>query len=187
MNHVNWPQEATEQLRHHWDEQLRPRLAGLTDDEYHWEPVPGCWGVRRRGTSATAVTAGSGEWRCDFAMPEPTPAPVTTVAWRMGHLIVGIFGMRCASHFAGPPMDYPSFAYAGTAAEALAQLDDGYAAWMRGVASLGARGMARRAGAAEGPFAQHTMAELVLHITREVIHHGAEIALLRDLWMGQRS
>ena len=26
------------------------------------------------------------------------------------------------------------------------------------------------------------MAALVLHITREMIHHGAEIALLRDLY-----
>ncbi len=26
------------------------------------------------------------------------------------------------------------------------------------------------------------MAGLVLHINREAIHHGAEIALLRDLW-----
>jgi hypothetical protein len=26
------------------------------------------------------------------------------------------------------------------------------------------------------------MATLVLHINRELIHHGAEIALLRDLW-----
>jgi hypothetical protein len=26
------------------------------------------------------------------------------------------------------------------------------------------------------------LAELVLHINREVIHHGAEIALLRDLY-----
>lgn len=26
------------------------------------------------------------------------------------------------------------------------------------------------------------MAPLVLHINREVIHHGAEVALLRDLW-----
>jgi hypothetical protein len=26
------------------------------------------------------------------------------------------------------------------------------------------------------------MAELVLHINREAIHHGAEIALLRDLY-----
>jgi hypothetical protein len=29
------------------------------------------------------------------------------------------------------------------------------------------------------------MAGLVLHINREVIHHGAEIALLRDLYLGK--
>ena len=35
---------------------------------------------------------------------------------------------------------------------------------------------------AEGPFSEHTMAALVLHINRETIHHGAEISLLRDLY-----
>lgn len=29
------------------------------------------------------------------------------------------------------------------------------------------------------------MAELVLHINREMLHHGAEIALLRDLYRSQ--
>jgi hypothetical protein len=29
------------------------------------------------------------------------------------------------------------------------------------------------------------MAELVLHINREMLHHGAEIALLRDLYLWQ--
>jgi len=30
------------------------------------------------------------------------------------------------------------------------------------------------------------MAALVLHIHREVIHHGAEISLLRDLYLHRR-
>ena len=30
------------------------------------------------------------------------------------------------------------------------------------------------------------MAALVLHINREAIHHGAEIAVLRDLYRWQR-
>jgi hypothetical protein len=30
------------------------------------------------------------------------------------------------------------------------------------------------------------MAALVLHINREAIHHGAEIALLRDLYRARR-
>jgi hypothetical protein len=42
-------------------------------------------------------------------------------------------------------------------------------------------GLARPCGPAE-PFPDAPMASLVLHINREVIHHGAEIALLRDLY-----
>jgi hypothetical protein len=33
------------------------------------------------------------------------------------------------------------------------------------------------------PYAGLSMAALVLHIHREVIHHGAEICLLRDLYL----
>jgi hypothetical protein len=33
----------------YWESQLRPRLAGLTDEEYYWEPVPGCWSIRPGG------------------------------------------------------------------------------------------------------------------------------------------
>ena len=36
----------------------------------------------------------------------------------------------------------------------------------------------------EPGFEQDPMAALVLHINREVIHHGAEISLLRDLFSG---
>jgi hypothetical protein len=31
------------------------------------------------------------------------------------------------------------------------------------------------------------MAALVLHIHREVIHHGAEVSLLRDLYLHQEA
>ena len=51
---------------------------------------------------------------------------------------------------------------------------------MRG---LGAEGLARPCGPAEGPWSESFMAELVLHINREILHHGAEIALLRDLYL----
>lgn len=36
-------------------------------------------------------------------------------------------------------------------------------------------------GPGEGEWADHPMAELVLHINREVIHHISEVCLLRDL------
>ncbi len=67
----------------------------------------------------------------------------------------------------------------------LVQLDEAYAGWITGVRGLGAGGLSRPCGPAEGPWAQASMAELVLHINREMLHHGAEIALLRDLYLWQ--
>lgn len=177
---VVWNRELSGQLSWHWERQLRPRLAGLSDEEYFWEPVDGCWNVRRRGASGARTGAGSGEFTIDFEFPQPEPPPVTTVAWRLGHLIVGVLGARVASHFGGPAVDYHRHDYAGTARAALDQLDAGYAAWTEGVRGLGEEGLARPCGDAE-PYPELTMAALVLHIHREVIHHGAEIALLRDL------
>ena len=180
---MNWNEELLSQLEWHWDNQLRPRLAGLTDDEYFWAPVPGCWTISRRGESAAPISVGAGEFTMDYGMPPPDPEPVTTIAWRLGHIIIGVFGSRVASHFGGPAVDYESFVYAGTAEEALRQLDDAYEAWIKGVRSLGDAGLAQPCGPAEGPFAEYSMAALVLHIHREAIHHGAEIALLRDLYL----
>jgi hypothetical protein len=107
---------------------------------------------------------------------------VTTIAWRLAHIIVGVLGMRAAAHFGGPPADYATHRYAGTAAEALRQLDAAYRAWSSGVRTLTAEALAATCGPAEGAFAEVSMAALVLHINRETIHHGAEIALLRDLY-----
>lgn len=161
-----------DQLDFHWTRQLRPRLHGLTDDEYFWEPVRGCWTVHPRA-SGTVV---------DFSYPPPQPEPFTTIAWRLAHVIVGVLAMRNHSHFGGPPADYESWPYATSAAGALDQLDDAYARWIAGVRALTAADLARPCGPAQGPYADHPMATLVLHINREMIHHGAEIACIRDLY-----
>jgi hypothetical protein len=58
-------------------QRTRSRLAGLTDDEYFWEPVPGCCTVRRTE---------SGDYRADDA-DRPGTRLFTTVAWRLWHLI----------------------------------------------------------------------------------------------------
>ena len=171
-----------EQLDWHWRGQLRPRLEGLTDAEYLWAPTPGAWSVHPRGEGYTEMQGGSGEFTVDFDHPAPDPAPVTTIAWRLAHLIVGVLAVRAQAHFDGPPADYLGFEYAGTADGALAQLDEAYAAWVAGVKGWGDDALAAECGPAEGPWAKHSRADLVAHINREVIHHGAEIALLRDLW-----
>jgi hypothetical protein len=179
---IAWNHELTEQIDWHWRAQLRPRLEGLGDEEYRWEPVEGAWNVRPRGTSTAPMAVGSGDFTIDFAMPQPDPPPVTTIAWRLGHILVGVLGARVASHFGGTPVDYDSYDYPGSAADALARLDEVYARWTDGVRALGEAGLEQPCGPAEGPYAEEPMAALVLHINRELIHHGAEVALLRDLF-----
>lgn len=174
-----------DQLDWHWQTMARPRLEGLTDEEYAWEPVAGTWSVRDRDQpSPQGVTRrmGSGRWVLEYGVPEPDPAPVTSIAWRLAHVVVGVLGVRAASHFGAPATDHDSFAYAGSAQEALAQLDEAYAAWSAGVRGLSAEALVAPVGPAEGAWAQAPMLTLVLHINREVIHHLAEVALLRDLW-----
>jgi hypothetical protein len=62
------------------------RLEGLSDEEYLWEPVPGyCWTVRPRGTARTTLANGRGDWVVDYDLPDPSPAPSTTIAWQIVH------------------------------------------------------------------------------------------------------
>lgn len=178
-----WNPALRAQLSFHWEHHARPRLEGLTDEEYFWEPAPDAWSVRPAGTGTAPIQVGAGALTIDFAHPEPVPPPVTTIAWRLGHVIVGVLAMRNASHFGREQTDYSTFRWAETADQALAQLDEEYARWQTGVAALGEEGLWRPVGSAEGPWAESPYAALVLHINREVIHHLAEVALLRDLYL----
>jgi hypothetical protein len=179
---MDWTALLLDQLEHHWTTQARPRLDGLGDDEYRWEPVPGAWNLRPRAEARTALAAGGGELVIDYEYPEPDPPPVTTIAWRLGHLVVGVFGARTAAHFGGPPMDYFSMDWPAGADQALSLLDEAHDRWVAGVRGLGREGLGRPVGEAEGSWADRPYAVLVLHIHREAIHHLAEIALLRDLY-----
>ncbi len=168
-NDTSITDQLADQLDFHWTTQLRPRLDGLTDDEYFWAPVPNSWTVHPDGG-------------IDFDYPAPEPAPFTTIAWRLAHVIVGVLAMRNHSHFDGPPADYQSWPYATDAKTALAQLDDAYEKWIAGVRALTSDELYRPCGPAEGPYADYPFMALVLHINREMIHHGAEIACIRDLY-----
>lgn len=165
-----WTTQLVDQADVHWAQQLRPRLDGLTDDEYFWQPVPDCWTVHPDGA-------------IDFSYPPPQPEPFTTIAWRMAHIIVGVLAMRSHNHFDGPPAGYDSWQSATDATTALRQLDEEYARWITGVRGLDDDGLARPCGPAEGAYADYPMSALILHINREVIHHGAEIACIRDLFI----
>lgn len=178
---LDWNQTLREQWEFHWNHQLRDRLDGLTDDEYFWSPVPDAWNVWPRGSSTAPVQAGTGDFTIDFAFPQPVPAPFTTIAWRLGHVIVGVLAARNAAHFGAPPVSYESWEYAGDAATALDQLRTQLDLWLAGVRSLGDAGLRVPVGEKE-PFPKAPTADLVLHIHRELIHHLSEVCLMRDLY-----
>ena len=183
---LDWGRLLVGQLEFYWDVHLRPRLEGLTDEEYFWEPVEGCWSLRR---------AADGRWRLDGAWPEasppPSPPPLTTIAWRLVHVGATCLANRASAFFGGSgvpadadmfdprhvPADLP-----GGAAEALAFLERSYRRWHDGIAGLDEEALGRPLGPRGGPYAADPMAALIVHISREVMHHGAEIALLRDLY-----
>lgn len=179
---LNWNRTLREQWEFHWNHQLRARLDGLTDDEYFWSPVPYAWSVRPRGRSTAPVQGGTGDFAIDYAFPQPVPAPFTTIAWRLAHVTVGVLAARNAAHFGAPAASYESWEYAGTAAAALDQLESQLDIWTAGVRSLGEAGLRVPVGAKE-PFPELSMADLVLHIHRELIHHLSEVSLLRDLYL----
>jgi len=75
-------------------ELMTGRLAGMSAEEFLWEPVPGMWSVRPRHKAATPDAFGPGEWVLDLDRSiDPFAAgPLTTIAWRISHLISGFAG-----------------------------------------------------------------------------------------------
>lgn len=183
---LDWNRTLREQWEFHWNHHLRARLGGLTDDEYFWSPVPDAWSVWPRGGSTGPVRFGAGDFTIDYAFPEPVPEPFTTIAWRLGHVIVGLLATRNAAHFGAPAASYQTWEYAGSAATALDQLEAQLDIWLAGVRGLGEDGLRAPVGDKE-PVPEMSMADLVLHIHRELIHHLSEVCLLRDLSLHTKS
>jgi hypothetical protein len=172
-----------------WHALFRRRLDGLTDDELWWAPVEGAWTLHRGDDGALRY-----EWP-PGSLGEATP-PFTTLAWRLCHL--SLMGL---AHWAllleGVPdggevaMQLP---FSPTATGAVEATDEWWRRWRAGLETLDDDALRRPIG--ETPWCGElgdgtAMMKLgpgdpamsfVLHQQRELIHHGAEISLLRDLY-----
>lgn len=180
---MTWGEELTDQLDFYWRMHLWPRLAGLTDEEYLWQPVPGMWTLR---PDAAGVV------RADMRFPEPPIPPVTTIAWRLDHMTREVLGKRARALFGDSPADADMFDDRHwpqprplDAAGALAALQEAYGLWQAGVSGLSDEALLRPLGPRGAAYADDSFARLVLHINREVMAHGAEICLLRDLYRAE--
>lgn len=158
-------------------------LQGLGDDEYFWEPAANCWSLRRQREVRTARSFGQGEWRLEFDRPEPSPAPVTTIAWRLCHL-VSTQMLRHDWTFGRKELTMDALTFPGSAAEALAWMEQSHQAWQAGLKGLAEANLdvVGLSSYPQGLDPQLPFGAILWWTNRELIHHGAELGLLRDLW-----
>jgi hypothetical protein len=167
---------ALAQLRTLWDstaERLSRRCQGLDDDEFFWEPVPDCWNIRPDPTDPS-------RWTYEYDFDPPPPHPVTTIAWRLVHISADNW-IYWEHAFGAGAKNFPDLDVPHTAATALENWSDSrhpISQWLRSSTEedLG-EPRPSHLGAAR------TAAEVIAILLDEQIHHGAEIALLRDLYI----
>jgi len=158
----------------------------LTDAEYLWEPVAGCWSVRRRsdGPGERAVKLlGGGDWGRDASPTSPYPPPFTTLAWRLDHLIETLV-IRADYTSGTHAMTRPEYLASGSAREAIAALQRGAAAWRHSLVTADDAAL-DTIGYCAYPYGsdpEDRFLDVVWWMNQEVLHHGAEIAMLRDLY-----
>jgi hypothetical protein len=181
----------------------------LTDDEFFWEPFTTSWSIRRRDQCKTPDPFGAGEWVADFAIPEPAPVPMTTIAWLYWHT-ASVPGRLCdidflggtrtmASGWTSPYLTHhPIFT---SAAEAVTALRDGWQRLRAAIARADDDQLeAKTAGytyaaqpprggvcVAGPPGPAHPAAHFIAGALSEVSHHGAQIGALRDFYAGQQT
>jgi hypothetical protein len=159
-------------LRELWrrsGERLNGRLSGLTDAEYFWSPVAGAW----------TVYEGASGWTYQYEFAPPAPAPFTTIAWRLVHI-------------AADNWIYWDYAF-GTAAKTFPELpvpataESAVRAWRDSAEPISDWLDSATEADLDEPRPNHLGPDLparqiVAVLLDEQTHHGAEIALLRDLY-----
>ncbi|MFJ2828324.1 DinB family protein [Streptomyces sp. NPDC087263] len=209
-------------------EMAQVRLTGLGDEEYLWEPVPGCWSLRRRSEAATPRAFGPGEWVLDLGAadipaseyaevarqaaggmtvakiaddwsvgverveqilahtgePEPDTAPITTIAWRLGHLhhqFAGGWEWAFGERLQDPKL---MIDFSPSAALTLERFWPVIDRWRASVGAVTEEQL-DTVGFSQYPYGSDPddpFIGVLSGANLEFIHHMAEIALLRDLW-----
>lgn len=172
MPPIDWKHELVEQMEFHWSYHFLHRMKGLTDEEYLWVPVDDVW---------TVYPGENGEAPTIDPHVNADPAPFTTIAWRMHHM-TDFFTKRWVNHFGDPDSDEMDAPVTLSADEAIENLTFAYERWKDALLEMPESRLSDPCGPAEGPFSEHPFVALVLHISREFIHHASECCLIRDLY-----
>ncbi len=150
-------------------------LQDLGDDEYLWEPAPGCWSIRRRADATATAVWGKGEWVVETATEGDGPAPITSIAWHLLHAYECLRDHARRAFGAGQQdrnlIEVPSHGH-----EAVALLSGEVERIRAVLADLDDAALTRPAVDHPGPAWEALSVGL-----HDLIHHGAEIGTLRDL------
>jgi uncharacterized damage-inducible protein DinB len=154
-------------------DRLRTRMRGLTDEEYLWEPVPDCRTIRPDS---------DGTYRSDGPARPGDTRVFTTLAWRLCHVIYLFEEDRNGPWLGVEQRRSGRDGEPGTASAALTALDEAYAGWRAVLEETTDESLQERIGPVGRNFGDSTRRAFVLHVLDELIHHGAEAALMRDLY-----
>jgi DinB superfamily len=94
---------------------LRSRTEGLTDDEFFWQPRPDSW---------TIYEDRPGHWTYNYEVPDPDPAPLSTIAWQVVHVAM----CKVMYHewaYGAARMTWPEMVTPSNANDAIALLEEG--------------------------------------------------------------
>ncbi len=149
---------------------VRARVEGLTQEESSWEPVDACWTVFRLP---------DGRWSYNYELPEPKPAPLTTIGLRLNH--VALCKVMYHEHaFGDARLTWDTIDTPGTVAGTLAVLDNGQSLLAADVRALRDADLAAPVSTNWGELwpTWKILWEMIAHD----LQHGAEIGALRDLY-----
>jgi hypothetical protein len=163
---------------------LRKVLADITDPEFFWEPVAGCWTVHDRAERRATSADGSGKWVIDYELPEPDPAPITTIAWRTVH--VAAVNQLYWDYAFGPATATFDLEMPGTARDALQWLADIQHQLMHVLAAYDSDDALEEIVPTNWGD-RWPVGRIFTTLVNEQVHHGAEISLLRDLYRNRAS
>ena len=153
-------------------ERLAARCRGLADEELLWEPVEDSWNL-------VPDAAHPGGWTYPYDFDPPHPHPVTSIGLRFVHLIGD--NEIYMEHAFGPGLrNFPDLPVHGTAEEVLADWENSrrpVTAWLASASDTDL--LEPRPSHLGG---SKSAGEVMTILIDEQIHHGAEIALLRDLY-----
>src|SRR3954452_15453869 len=163
-----------QRTRRRWSQLHRPARLGLVTTEREDLTELGQYAYTRLRERLDGLDDDEYGW-------EPGPG-VSSLVWRIGHIADLLTEERNASWLGVSPVAAAPPGEPGTAAEALAALEAAFSVWSGVLESVPEESLGEAVGPVAGPYADSTRRAFVLHVLDELIHHGAEVGLVRDLW-----